>query len=81
MTGIEQVLALVRIYGTARQLSAATVSTRFLGGGRVVRNLVEGRDMGTRRIERAIDQFAREWPADAVWPDGVARPFPAGAAE
>ena len=80
MTGIDQLLSLVRRYSEAQNLSESTVSAKFLGGGRVIRDLRDGRDMGVRRIERAVESFAREWPADAEWPADVPRPAPTPAA-
>ncbi len=80
MSPIENLLSVVDAYAAATGLAEATISTRFLAGGRVILDLRNGRDMGVRRIERAVESFAREWPADAEWPADVPRPAPTPAA-
>ena len=80
MSSIDHLLKVVAGFADATGLSEGTVSARFLGGGAVVRQLREGRDMGARRIARALDEFSAAWPVNARWPAEVPRPAPAEAA-
>ena len=80
MAEISDLLKLIDGYCTAVGNAESTVSTRFFGAGHRVRQLRDGSDMGVRRIARAIEQFSREWPADAEWPADVPRPAPTPAA-
>ena len=73
MSSIDHLLQVVAGFADATGLSEGTVSARFLGGGAVVRQLREGRDMGARRIARALDEFSAAWPDGKPWPAGVPR--------
>jgi hypothetical protein len=74
VTQIEQLLAVLHTYATAKGLAEATVSSRFLARGARAADLAGGGDMGSRTITKAIERFAREWPVGTVWPEGVAWP-------
>lgn len=73
---IDALKSVFTTYCAATGLAEATVSTRFLGRGGRFEQIKAGGDMGARTIDRIIADFAAHWPADAAWPDGVARPEP-----
>jgi hypothetical protein len=74
MTAIDQLLDIVARMSAATGLSESTISSRYLGGGFVARDLRAGRDMGARRIQRAMLELSRAWPAEAEWPIEIPRP-------
>lgn len=74
MSPIDELLEVVSRLSEASGLSEATISSRYLGGGTVARDLRAGRDMGARRIARAMRELSDAWPADAHWPADVPRP-------
>lgn len=76
MQGIDQLLRLIDIYRAAREVSDARVSTLVFNDGSRIAELRSGRDIGTRRLERAVLWFAENWPAGIEWPDGIERPLP-----
>ena len=58
-----------------RKLSTARLSTLVFGDGKVLPELAaKSRDITTGRLETALVWFSANWPADAAWPKGVARP-------
>lgn len=74
MYGINALLTLVDAYRLAHKVSDARVSTLVFNDGGRIAMLRDGKDIGTRRLERAIQWFSDNWPADAVWPTEVQRP-------
>jgi hypothetical protein len=42
--------------------------------GSKYQDLKEGADITVRRLEEAVRWFSINWPDDAEWPDGIARP-------
>ncbi|WP_375458862.1 hypothetical protein [uncultured Enterovirga sp.] len=77
MASITHLLRLVEAFSAARGVSEARTSTLvFNDGGRIL-DLRSGRDIGTRRLDRAIVWFSDHWPTNAAWPPDVPRPAPA----
>ena len=67
-------------YGAATGLSLSRISTIVLNGGSRLPDIASGRsDITLGKFEDAMRWFSANWPADAAWPDGVARPFPESA--
>jgi hypothetical protein len=76
MSSIRDLLSVFAAYRSATGLAQATVSTRFLGRGSRLGELMAGGDMGSLRIDRTLADISRQWPAEAAWPEGVERPDP-----
>ena len=74
MTGIEQLLKVAAEYGRAEGIEPSTVSWRVFGDTKKLGAIIAGADIQTRRLERALQWFAGNWPPTAAWPDDVARP-------
>ncbi len=74
MWTIEQLLLVVRAYAKATGLAEGTVSSRFLDRGSRYDALLNGGDMRTRVVRRAMEKLSGNWPEGAAWPDGVERP-------
>lgn len=74
---IPALLRLVDAYRVARGISDARVSTLVFNDGQRIDDLRSGKDIGTRRLSRAIQWFSDNWPPDAAWPADVPRPAPA----
>lgn len=74
MTTIKQFLAVSDAYAKATDLAETTISTRVFSAGGDIRRLREGADIGVKRLGRAIDWFAANWPEGVPWPKGIARP-------
>jgi capsid protein len=51
--GIAALLARLRAFAQARQISTARVATMVLGNGREIERLEAGGDIGDRKIQRA----------------------------
>lgn len=84
MTLREQLLALFDAFAEARRLSRSRISTLVFNGGHVIDRVAAGGDVTTGKFEDAVKWFSDNWPEDAVWPEGVARPgagLPVAAAE
>lgn len=75
MSAIEQLLSLCREYGRAAGVDTTTVSWRVFGDSKKLGAIMEGADIQTRRLERAVRWFSDNWPETARWPATVARPF------
>lgn len=67
-------LAVAHAYGAATGLELSQVSWRALGDTKKLGALEQGADIQVGRYERVMQWFSDHWPADAEWPDGVARP-------
>lgn len=74
MTGIEQLLKVSAEYGRAEGIEPSTVSWRVFGDTKKLGAIIAGADIQTRRLERALQWFANNWPTTAAWPDDVDRP-------
>lgn len=74
MSTIEQFLQIVDRFAAAHGISDATLSTRLFNDGKRVAAIREGRDVGARRIDRALLYMVERWPPGAEWPASVPRP-------
>jgi hypothetical protein len=76
MLPIIQLLTLVDAYCNATNLAEATVSSRVFFDGKRVGSLRTGGDIGVLRLQRAMQWFSDNWPADQPWPADIRRPAP-----
>jgi hypothetical protein len=74
MDGIARLIRVAAEYGSALSLERSTVSWRLFGDSKKLDGLVGGADIQVRRYETAMVWLSDNWPVDAVWPEGVARP-------
>ncbi|MDB5445653.1 MAG: hypothetical protein JWQ97_970 [Phenylobacterium sp.] len=74
MSAIDQLLRLTGEYQRATGFTDATVSTHLFNDGKKLSAIKAGKDVSTRRLEAAIHTLSVKWPAEAVWPDDIARP-------
>ena len=84
----QQLLAITDAYCAATGRSASRVSTLIFNDGKRIAAIKDGGDLATGRFEHGMSWFSGNWPKDADWPEGIARPEPlppeadqAGAAE
>ncbi|MDP1866966.1 MAG: hypothetical protein Q8L13_11585 [Bradyrhizobium sp.] len=58
-----------------RDIGVATVGRLAAGDWRFFDRLGEaGKTFTARKYDEVIDWFSENWPANAVWPEGVSRP-------
>ena len=70
-------LSVAQAYLTAAGLKPKTLSHRVFGDAKVLPELLDGRRTLTfARGEAALQWFSDNWPENAMWPEGVARPQP-----
>ena len=74
MSSIDHLLRIIDAYCETAHLAPSTVSTKIFNDGKRVALLRAGGDIGTRQLAHAVAWLSDHWPAQAVWPDGVARP-------
>ncbi|WP_371346247.1 hypothetical protein [Ancylobacter sp. IITR112] len=74
MDAIEHLFRICTSYSAATGLSEATISTRLFRDGKGLARIRAGGDIGARRLERAMQWFAANWPEGAEWPADVPRP-------
>lgn len=74
MTLCDQLLKTADMFCAATGMSRARVSTIVLSGGLRIDHIEAGGDIRTKSFERAMQWFSDNWPDEAGWPDGVARP-------
>lgn len=74
MSSIDHLLSVAREYARAEALDLSTVSWRALGDTKKLPAIEQGRDIQVRRLEKTMQWFSDNWPANAAWPIGVARP-------
>ena len=75
MSAIDDLIAVARAYGESEAIDLSTVSWRALGDTKKLNAIVAGRDIQVRRFEKTMQWFSDHWPAAAVWPEHVERPF------
>jgi hypothetical protein len=73
MSGIDHLLALARAYSEAEGIPLKTVSWRVFEDTKKLPRLLAGSDIQSRRLEKALEWFADNWPT-ADWPAGVPKP-------
>jgi len=76
MTVLDRFLRLCTAYEEQTGLSRARLSTVLLSRGTRLQQLRDGGDIGSRRLDAAMQWLSDNWPADAVWPDDIPRPAP-----
>lgn len=74
MIDIGHLLALADAYKSATGLEDVTVSHRLFGDSKKLAALRTGSDITVGRFNGAMDWFSANWPANATWPEGIARP-------
>lgn len=74
MNGIDQILRVARVYADAEEIDLSTVSWRVFGDTKKLKAMERGADIQVRRHEAAMTWFSANWPKNARWPKGVARP-------
>lgn len=73
-TLIGQFLAVVDAYQAGRKASDSHLSTLLFNDGKSIGRLRAGKDLHTRSFENGMRWLSANWPEDAVWPAGIARP-------
>lgn len=76
MVTSDDLVTLARSYASAANVPLSTVSSRVFDDGKKLSALENGGDIYSRRLARSVQWFSDNWPAAAVWPDGVMRPEP-----
>jgi hypothetical protein len=76
MNAISSFISLIDAYRAARGVSDARVSTLVFNDGGRIAQIRSGGDIGTRRLQRAIEWFSENWPHDAMWPADLPLPVP-----
>jgi len=71
---IRHLIDLATRYCAATGKTRIAVSKRVFNDGKVLDNLVDGKDITIGRFERAMRWFSDNWPDGAEWPDEVPRP-------
>lgn len=74
MSGIDQLLAVARVYASVEGIDLSTVSWRVFGDTKKLKAMEQGADIQVRRYEGAMTWFSAHWPKNARWPKGIARP-------
>lgn len=74
MIGTAELLVLARLYAEASDVSFTTISSRVFNDGKKLDAIAAGSDLYSGRLNRAIQWFSDNWPADCVWPADVPRP-------
>jgi hypothetical protein len=73
-TAKSHILSLASRLGAHEGVTHWAISMRMVGKGDFLHRLERGGDCRTQTYERAMDFFARTWPADLQWPPEVPRP-------
>lgn len=76
MIGTAELLLLARAYANAHSVSFTTISSRVFNDGKKLDAIAGGADLYSSRLNRAIQWFSDNWPADLPWPEGLTRPAP-----
>jgi hypothetical protein len=79
MATFDEFLELVAVYSEATGLSEATISGRLFNDGKRIEMLRtdQDRDVGIKKVEKAIEQLSESWPDGKAWPRGIKRPVKA----
>lgn len=76
-TAIGDLLVVADAYVLATGRGRGSLSKAIFDRGGHFEDLAIGsRDLSTGTFERAMQWFSNNWPDNAVWPEGVARPEP-----
>lgn len=75
MSSTDDLLEVARAYCAAESLALSTVSWRALGDTKKLTAIEQGKaDIQLGRYNKTMQWFSDNWPANAVWPEGVERP-------
>ena len=74
MFSIDALLTLSDRFCTAQDVQEKTLSFWVFGDSKKLKALRDGADITTARFNNAVHWFARNWPSDLPWPEGVERP-------
>jgi hypothetical protein len=75
MSSIDHLLSVAHAYAQAEKIDLSTVSWRALGDTKKLTAIEsDGRDIQVRRLEKTMQWFSDNWPATAIWPEGIDRP-------
>lgn len=64
----------------ARALEESTVGRLCAADGRFFSRIRDGKTFTAKKYDEVVGWFDLNWPANAVWPDGVCRPASEAAA-
>jgi hypothetical protein len=70
----QHLITLIKTFATAKGISPSRVGQTLFSSGAKYNQLVAGADINVGRFEDAVKYLDAHWPADAVWPEGLARP-------
>lgn len=81
MVNIDQFLELVDLYAEKEGVARTVVSFRLFNDSKRIGMLRDDadRDVGIRKVERAVQFLSDNWPSGVAWPKAIARPAPARA--
>lgn len=71
---IDTLLLVSDAFCASTGIAEATLSSRVFNDGKRLAAVRAGKDIGARRVERAMRWFSENWPEGADWPLPVARP-------
>ena len=74
MSAIDHLLKLADRYRQLTGLGQSALSWRVFGDTKKLKALRDGADIQVKRLEKAMQWFSDNWPAQADWPEGVVRP-------
>lgn len=61
-------------FAAATGITPATIGKRALNDNTFFARIAEGQGFTVRTYDRVVAWMSAEWPADAVWPEHIARP-------
>ena len=72
----EQIIAILRIVGTANGWRDTTVGTYAVNDGKFLRRLAEGKTCTLSTVNAALQWASDLWPRGQSWPQDIPRPAP-----
>lgn len=70
----QQLITVADAYSAAAGIGRKRVSTIVLNRGARLDEIANGGDLATGNFEKAMVWFSTNWPAGAIWPEGIERP-------
>ncbi|TRD03819.1 hypothetical protein FJV76_14385 [Mesorhizobium sp. WSM4303] len=74
MTEIAHLLSLADRFIGATSIKEVTLSHRVFGDSKKLAAIRSGADITLGRFNGALEWFSTNWPDEAEWPKGIARP-------
>jgi hypothetical protein len=74
MTDIEKILILAQTASMALGVTERSLAVQAFNDAIKFERLKEGKDIGVRRAQKAIQWFSDNWPDDTEWPASIERP-------